>query len=177
VLGGYQNLVEWRARGVHLAVNAVGGIGNVALRLKIFDLLARAGFTCPPVVHPSAVIEPSATIEAGVQILPHAYVGSAVRIGFGTLMNAGAIVSHDCVVGKVVNLSPGATLGGNVRIEDHAQIGMRATVNVGITVGKGSLLGNGCTVKADVPAGTRVRAGSIWPIPLSKAESSHPASN
>lgn len=165
VLGGTQVLEEWHQRGIRLAVNAVGGIGNALLRAHIFDLLAKAGFTCPALVHPTAVIERSAMLEPGVQVLAHAYVGSACRVGFGTLLNVGAIVSHDCILGKVVNLSPGATLAGNVRVEDYAQIGMRATVNVQITVGEGALLGNGCTVKSHVPAGTRVRAGTIWPVP------------
>jgi sugar O-acyltransferase (sialic acid O-acetyltransferase NeuD family) len=163
VLGGAKDLPEWHDRGIHLAANAVGGIGNVSVRLKIFDILKRAGFAFPALVHPSAVIERSAALEAGVQILPQAYVGSAARVGFGSVLNAGAIVSHDCVLGEVVNLSPGATLAGNVRVENHAQIGMRATVNMQITIGERALLGNGCTVKADVPPGTRVRAGTIWP--------------
>lgn len=165
VLGGSKDLVEWQNRGVRLAINAVGGIGNVDVRLRIFDLLAKTGFVCPSIVHPSAVVEQSAFLEAGVQVFAHAYVGSAARVGFGTVINTGAIVHHDCVIGQVVNLSPGATLAGNVRVEDYAQIGMRATVNLQITVGTRALLGNGCTVKANVPAGTRVRAGTIWPIP------------
>jgi sugar O-acyltransferase (sialic acid O-acetyltransferase NeuD family) len=165
VLGGASDLSEWHNRGIRLAANAVGGIGNVAVRLKIFEILANAGFVCPALVHPSAVIERSATLEAGVQVLPQAYVGSAARVGFGTVINAGAVISHDCVLGRVVNLSPGATLAGNVRVDDHAQIGMRATVNLQITVGEGALLGNGCTVKANVPPGMRVRAGTIWPAP------------
>jgi sugar O-acyltransferase (sialic acid O-acetyltransferase NeuD family) len=165
VLGGAQDLAEWRARGVRLAVNAVGGIGNVAVRIKIFEMLEKAGFVCPTLVHPSAVVERSAALEAGVQVCAQAYVGSAARVGFGTLINTGAIVHHDCVVGRVVNLSPGATLAGNVRVEDHAQIGMLATVNVQITIGKGARLGNGCTVKADVPPAGRVWAGAIWPEP------------
>lgn len=168
VLGGAKDLPVWRSRGIGLAVNGVGGIGNVAVRLKIFDILEKAGFAFPAVIHPSAVIERSAVVEPGVQILAQAYVGSAARIGFGSVLNAGVIVSHDCVVGRVVNLSPGATLAGEVRVNDHAQIGMCATVNLQITVGAGALLGNGCTVKADVPAGTRVRAGAIWPIPAQK---------
>lgn len=165
VLGGAKDLEEWRDRGIGLAANGVGGIGNVGVRLKIFDLLSKAGYAFPILLHPSAVVERSATLEAGVQILAMAYVGGAVRIGFGSILNAGVIVSHDSVLGRVVNLSPGATLAGKVYVEDHAQIGMRATVNVGITVGAGALLGNGCTVKADVPPATRVRAGTIWPIP------------
>lgn len=169
VLGGAKELDEWHNRGVRLAVNAVGGIGNVAVRLKVFEILTKAGFICPTIVHPSAVIERSAVLDAGVQVLAGAYIGSAARVGFGTVINAGAIISHDCVLGKVVNLSPGATLAGNVRIEDHAQIGMRATVNLQVTVGAAARLGNGCTVKADVPPGGRVWAGTIWPAPTIKS--------
>ncbi len=169
VLGGAKDLEEWHNRGVRLAVNAVGGIGNVGVRIKIFDILAQAGFFCPALVHPTAVIERSSQLDAGAQVLAHAYVGSASRVGFGTVLNVGAIVSHDCNLGKVVNLSPGATLAGNVHVENHAQIGMCATVNLGITVGEGARLGNGCTVKANVPAGTRVRAGTIWPVPVAEA--------
>jgi len=165
VLGGAADLPEWRARGIRLAVNAVGGIGNVAVRIKIFEILEQAGFICPTLVHPTAFVERSAVLEAGVQVCTHAYVGSAARVGFGTLINAGAIVHHDCQLGRVVNLSPGATLAGNVRVEDHAQIGMLATVNVQIAIGKGARLGNGCTVKADVPPGGRVYAGATWPAP------------
>jgi len=165
VLGGEKDLTEWHNRGIQLAVNAVGGIGNYRVRVKIFDLLSHAGFRFPVLVHPSAVVERSAILETGVQVLAQSYVGSAARVGFGTVLNAGAIVSHDCVLGQVVNLSPGATLAGNVRVENHAQIGMRATVNMQITIGEGALLGNGCTVKADVPPDTRVRAGTIWPVP------------
>lgn len=166
VLGGQKDLPDWYDRGIRMAVNAVGGIGNVSVRLKIFDILSKAGFVCPPLVHPSAVVERSATLDAGVQVFAHAYVGSAARVGFGTVVNTGVIVHHDCVVGQVVNLSPGATLAGNVRVEDYAQIGMQATVNLQVTVGSGAMLGNGCTVKANVPPNTRVRAGTIWPIPV-----------
>lgn len=163
VLGGANVLPEWRKKGVCLAVNAVGGIGNVAVRVKVYEILARAGFACPNLVHPSTVIEASASLAGGVQILAQSYVGSAARIGFGTLINAGVIVSHDCVIGQCVNLSPGAALAGGVIVEDYAQIGMNATVNIGVRIGSRSQVGNGATVKADVPPGTLVRAGTIWP--------------
>jgi acetyltransferase EpsM len=168
VLGGAKDLTEWYNRGVRLIVNAVGGIGNVAVRLKVFDILAKEGFVCPTLVHPTAVVERSALLEAGVQVFAQAYIGSAARVGFGTVVNTSAVVHHDCVIGRVVNLSPGATLAGNVRVEDHAQIGMLATVNLQVTVGEGALLGNGCTVKANVPAGQRVWAGTIWPVAAQK---------
>ncbi len=163
VLGGAGVLPALRQRGLRRAINAVGGIGNVDARLRVFDLLRQAGFDFPTVIHPSAVIEPSAEIQPGVQILPLTYIGSAARVGFGTLINAHVVVSHDCRIGQVVNLSPGALLAGGVRIDDYAQIGMGATVNLNLTVGARARIGNSAVVKADVPAGGRVYAGAIWP--------------
>jgi acetyltransferase EpsM len=164
VLGDAMVLKECRAQGVRLAVNAVGGIGNPAVRERIFERLLDAGYVLPPVVHPNAVVEASAVIADGVHVLAQAYIGSAAQIGFGTIINAGAIVSHDCILGRVTNLSPGAALAGNVQIEDYAQIGMNASVNLHVTIGSRCIIGNGATVKADVPAGTRVWAGSVWPV-------------
>jgi len=165
VLGGTETLLEMQQHGIHLAINAVGGIGNFAIRQKVFDSLAQAGFTCPTVVHPTAFIEPSATLDDGVQVLSQSYISSDAKIGFGTVVNAGVVVSHDCILGKCVNLSPGAMLAGNVRVEDFAQIGMAATVNLDLKIGARSRIGNGATVKADVPADWIVRAGTIWPLP------------
>jgi len=163
VLGGAEMLPELYRQGVRLAINGVGGIGNVDVRLKIFETLKQAGFTCPTLVHPTAWVESSAELGAGVQVLAQSYVSSEVRIGFGTVLNAGVVVSHDCIIGQVVNLSPGAMLAGGVRVEDYAQIGMGATINLNLTIGGRARVGNGATVKADVPAGTVVRAGTIWP--------------
>jgi sugar O-acyltransferase (sialic acid O-acetyltransferase NeuD family) len=163
VLGGAAALPGLYQQGVRLAVNAVGGIGNVAVRIQVFERLAEAGFACPAVVHPSAVVEPSATLSAGVQVFPLAYVGSEARLGYGAIINTGAIVSHDCVVGDYANLSPGAILAGEVQVGSAALIGMAATVNLRTSIGKGARVGNGATVKGDVPEGGVVRAGSTWP--------------
>lgn len=164
VLGGPELLPDLYQRGVRLAVNGVGGIGNPAVRVQIFQVLAEAGFVCPAVVHPSACVERSAVLEPGAQVLAQAYVGSDSRIGFGSVLNAGVVVSHDCRIGRVVNLSPGAMLAGNVTVEDYAQIGMGVTINLHLTVGRLARIGNGATVKADVPAESRVYAGTIWPM-------------
>ncbi|TLN01466.1 hypothetical protein FDZ74_15790, partial [bacterium] len=95
VLGGPDLLADLYKRGVRLAVNGVGGIGNPAVRIKIFEQLATAGFVCPAVVHPTAYVEPSAVLEPGVQVLAQAYVGSDSKVGFGTVINAGVVISHD----------------------------------------------------------------------------------
>ncbi len=166
VLGGAGILPELKQHGVALAVNAVGGIGNIAVRIKVFQQLAEAGFTCPALVHPRAFIEPSAELSDGVQILPHAYIGSAAQIGFGVIVNTGAIVSHDCHVGDYANLSPGAILAGEVHIGNASLVGMGVTINLQVKVGERARIGNGATVKRDVPQNGIVQAGTIWPPDL-----------
>lgn len=163
VLGGSAVLDELTGHGVRHAVNAVGGIGNLTPRLQVFERLKQAGFTFPTVVHPSAVVEPSADLDAGVQVFAHAYIGSSVKVGFGCIVNTGAILSHDCLLGEIVNISPGGILAGGVHVGVRTLIGMGATVNLEVKIGAGARVGNGATVKADVPDGAVVRAGSIWP--------------
>ena len=163
VLGSAEQLNQFAKDGVRMAVNAVGGIGDLEVRLRVFDHLSKAGFFNPTVIHPTAFLEKSSQLGHGVQVFPFAYVGTEVTVGFGTIINTGAIVSHNCKLGQYVNLSPGATLAGGVMVEDGALVGMRATVNLYVRIGRRARIGNGATVKADVPDGGVVPAGTIWP--------------
>jgi acetyltransferase EpsM len=163
VLGGAESLYSVYSKGVQQAINAVGGIGNISIRIEIFKRLAAAGFTFPALVHPSAVVETSSVLEAGTQVFSKAYLGSEAQVGFGCIVNTGAIISHDCVLGPYSNISPGAILAGEVSVGQGALIGMGATINLQVRVGAGARIGNGATVKADVPEMAIVRAGTIWP--------------
>ena len=163
VLGGKNMIDELFSRGVINAANAVGGISNVQLRISVFDLLSKAGFTFPILVHPTAFVEPSATLAEGAQIFPHAYVGSEATIGFGNIINTGAIISHDCALADYVIISPGAILAGKVQIGENTLIGMGVTINLNVSVGKSVRIGNGATIKADIPDKKIIKAGAIWP--------------
>jgi acetyltransferase EpsM len=169
VLGGADKLAELHQQGIRTAFNSVGGIGNYTVRLKVFQILARVGFVCPVLVHPTAHIDPTAILEQGVLVLAQSYVSGNARIGMGSLINNSVVVSHDNILGVCSNLSPGAMLAGDVILEDFVQVGMNATINIGVRVGMRSLIGNGATVKADVPADTRIHAGAVWP-PYGKDE-------
>jgi acetyltransferase EpsM len=163
VLGGAEVLPELAARGIRMAVNSVGGIGDFQVRLNVFHTLAKVGFLCPAVVHPTAHIDPSAQLAAGVLVLAQSYISGNARVGMGTLINNSVVVSHDNVLGICVNLSPGAMLAGDVVIDDFAQLGMNVNVNIGVHIGKYARIANGATIKGDVPQGGRVYAGTVWP--------------
>lgn len=167
VLGDGSKLSELRRQGIGLAVNAVGGIGSITPRLKVYERLRLAGFKVPTVIHPRAYVEPTAILGEGGQLFFNAYVGSEVSVGFGCIINTGAIISHDCVLRDFVNISPGAILAGAVTVNERSLVGMGVTVNLNVTIGAGARVGNSATVKADIPENGVVRAGMIWPLDAS----------
>ncbi len=163
ILGGAEILETLKQRGVENAVNAVGGIGDMQSRVRVFEMLRKAGYTFPTLVHPTAYIEESVELTEGVQVFPHAYIGSDVEVGFGAIVNTAAVVSHDCRIAEYANVAPGALLAGGVEIGAGTLIGMGATINLGVSIGTGARVGNSAVVKADVPANGIVRAGAVWP--------------
>ena len=146
VLGGSAILPKLFEQGVHLAANAVGGIGDINTRINVFECLSKVGFTCPTLVHPASFVE-----------------SSEAHVGFGAIINTGVIVSHDCTLGDYVNLSPGAILAGEVNVGSAVLVGMGVTVNLRVKIGGRARIGNGATVKQDVPENAIVHAGAIWP--------------
>ncbi len=163
VIGGGDQLPRLAKEGVRLAVNAVGGIGDIASRIQVFQRLLKAGFGFPTIIHPTAFVEPTARLSQGVQVFPHAYIGSDTDVGFGTIVNTAAIVSHDCRLGAYVNVAPGALLAGAVTLDEGVLIGMGVTLNLNVTVGSKARIGNSAVIKENVPSGKMIRAGDVWP--------------
>jgi sugar O-acyltransferase (sialic acid O-acetyltransferase NeuD family) len=163
VLGGRELLPTLYADGIRLAVNAVGGIGQIHSRIQVFRRILSAKFTCPTLIHPTAFFEPSVSFSSGAQIFPNTYIGSDAQIGYGVIVNTGAIISHDCEIAEYTNIAPGAILAGSVQIGAGSLIGMGVTINLNVSIGNNARIGNNATIKSDVPDGGIVRAGAIWP--------------
>jgi sugar O-acyltransferase (sialic acid O-acetyltransferase NeuD family) len=163
VFGGGTLLAPLAERGLRLAINAVGGVGDIGSRVQVFERILNAGFTCPTLVHPTAFVETSAHLADGVQVFPNAYVGSEAKVDFGVIVNTSAVVSHDCRLEAYANVAPGASLAGGVTVGEGALIGMGVTINLNVEIGAGARVGNSAVVKQDVPQGVIVHAGAIWP--------------
>jgi sugar O-acyltransferase (sialic acid O-acetyltransferase NeuD family) len=165
VVGGRDRLEALVEAGVRLAVNAVGGIGSIQIRIDIFEALERAGLQLATLVDRGAMVAPSATLAPGAQLFPGSVVSSGAVIGRGALINTGAIVSHDCRIGDYSHVAPGAILAGDVTVGEATLIGMGVTATLGCRIGSRCIVGNGSAVTADVPDRAIVPAGSVWPAP------------
>ena len=130
------------------------GIGNPALRKKMYDRFTSMGGQVHGLISPRAVIGNFNTqIGEGSTVMPQALVSNATRIGKGCLIHHYARVSHDCVLGDFCQLSPAALLLGGVEVGDGTHIGGNATILPGIRIGSHCVIGAGAVVTKNVASG------------------------
>jgi UDP-perosamine 4-acetyltransferase len=156
VLGDDGALASVDARVVGL-INGVGQTTGDGARRRLYETWSARGFTFPVLVHPSAVVDPTATLQAGCQVMAGAVVQADSHIGVNTIINTRASVDHDGLLGAHVHVAPGATLCGGVQVHDGAFIGAGATVAPGRSVGRGAFVAAGALVARDLGEGSR------WP--------------
>jgi len=82
-----------------------------------------------PGVHDTAVVDRTATVEAGVEIGPHAVVGRNASIGAQSIIGAGCYVGEDAVIGRSARLYP------NVTVYHGCVLGDRVILHSGVVVG------------------------------------------
>lgn len=104
----------------------------------------------PPIQHPMAWVSPSAVLGRGVFVGAQAAVAAHARVGDWSVINRGATIGHDTVLGAGVRVHPGATVAGVTRLGDRVVVGAGATIIDGIRVGDDVVLGAGSVVTRDL---------------------------
>jgi len=136
-----------RASGLSRAFVA---IGSNRLREKLGAKLESLGFELVSIIHPRACVSPSVRIGRGVVIMAGSVVNACAVIGDLAIINTGATVDHDCVIGRCVHVAPQCALAGCVRVGDRAMLGVGAKVIPGITIGADATVGAGSVVVRNV---------------------------
>jgi UDP-perosamine 4-acetyltransferase len=159
VIGDDHALERYTPAQVQL-VNAIGNravaAGNSALgpRRKAFELFTARGFRF------AAVVSPQAIVAGDLGIACHVFAGAIVQVGAAigdnAIVNTGAQVDHDCIVGPHCHIASGAVVCGNVQIGAEAHIGAGAVVVHDRVIGAGAVIAAGAVVVADVPPGATV---------------------
>ncbi len=90
-------------------------------------------------------------------------VSPRVVMGYGNLVDQGAVLSAGAELGHYTIVQAGAIVGAGATLADYVQIGARAVINDDVQVGEGAFIGSGAVVVAGVSIGknARVGAGSV----------------
>lgn len=120
-------------------------------RVKISKKLESEGLIPIDVVDKSVQVDKSVVHGKGLQIMAGAIIMPLVKIGNYCIINTGASVDHECVLGEGVEIGPHATLCGEIHVGKNTWIGANATILPGIKIGKNVVVGAGAVVTKDIP--------------------------
>ncbi len=130
------------------------GFGHCARRLALARELQANGFTLVTLIHPAASVSPSAKLAEGVFVGAGAVIDPGCQIGLAAIINNGAIICHDTVIGDGTHVAPGAALAGGIRVGRRAWLGLGCRVIENTSVGDDAMLGAGAVAVNDIPAHT-----------------------
>ena len=149
VLGGAAVLAE---RPTAKVVLCTGSTRDYDSRRRLVDRLGLPPGRYTTIVHPAASVAGTARIGPGTVLLAGAVVTARADIGAHVAVMPQAVITHDDMVEDFCTIASGVRLGGGVRLCRGAYLGAGALIREGVTVGAGALVGMGAVVTGDVPA-------------------------
>lgn len=125
-------------------------IGNAKIREeKIIDCI-KVGCKVPILTHPNAVISEDVKIGYGTVVMAGAVINPGTIIGKGCIINTLSSVDHDCIVGDFVHVAVGTHLCGTVQVGNGTWIGAGTTVSNNINICGSCMIGAGAVVIEDI---------------------------
>ncbi|MCC7280587.1 MAG: acetyltransferase [Chromatiaceae bacterium] len=152
IIGAYDLLSALITQGVGRVYLAIGdNAARQSLTMRCWR--EGEGLALPPLIHPTAILEPGAEIGDGTVLCAGAIIGANARVGRGCIINTGASVDHETIIGDFVHLCPGVRIAGRCKIGHGCFVGIGAVVRDYIEIGARSTVGAGAVVVSHVPDG------------------------
>ena len=137
--------------------SVVCAIGNPKIRASLVSKCSNNEFNFPIYNFSNFINSSENKIGAGTIIFPGVILTCNIEIGNHVHINLGSTISHDVIVGNFVTINPGVVICGWVHIEDGVYIGAGATISNGnprrpLILGSDSVIGAGaCVIKSVLP--------------------------
>lgn len=133
-------------------------VGDPRVKARIDAAFAAAGFSAHPgVIHPRAGLGTAVRLGAGTVICSGAQLSTNVTTGRHVHLNPNATIGHDARLADYVSVNPAAVVSGHVTVEEGVLLGAGAVVLERLRVGAGSVVGAAACVVRDVPPGAVVK--------------------
>lgn len=129
------------------------GISNSRVRKMIAEKFEAAGYEPFTAIHPTVVLGADNRIGKGSVLCAGVIVTTNVTIEPYAHVNLSVTLGHDVILREYVSINPIAAISGETEIGAGVLIGTQAIVLQGLRVGEESTIGAGALVTKDVPVG------------------------
>ncbi|MBL6841447.1 MAG: acetyltransferase [Pelagibacterales bacterium] len=146
VIGNDSDL-DLLAKKFKYAIITIGHIKSPYLRIKLFKLAKKAGFTLPSIFSPNSYVSKHSKIGNGTIIMHHAIVNANTYIGENCIINSKALIEHDCSILNHCHISTNTTINGGVKIGSECFIGSNVTTKENIKIKKKRFIKAGTILK------------------------------
>jgi sugar O-acyltransferase (sialic acid O-acetyltransferase NeuD family) len=144
---------------------AVVGIGNPAMRQKVVgELPAETVFET--LIHPTVVMSQWVKVGAGSVICAGCILTCQISIGEHCHINLNATVGHDCTFGDFCTVAPGANISGDCEFGKRVDVGTQASFRQNVRICDDAVIGMGAVVVKDI-----VEVGTYVGMPAKKVGS------
>jgi len=139
----------------------VGAVGTPRTRQIVMEKAAAAGFLCETIIHPRVECSKWVKIGLGTLICAGNILTTNITLGQHVQLNIDCTVGHDVIMGDFTSVAPGVHVSGWVHFGKRVYVGTGAVIingteNKPITIGDDAVIGAGACVTKSVSAGTTV---------------------
>ena len=132
-------------------LQTVIGIGEPAIREKVFRELREDHAKIITLIHPDVHIPETTVIGEGVVINMGNFISCNAVIQDNVYIQPHTNIGHDCILKEGCMISGFCNVAGAVHIGRYAYLGMSSCIKEKITVGDYSIVGMASAVYKDVP--------------------------
>jgi len=152
IIGGYPVLGDYKWFNNHSdEVYAVCAIGSPKTRRKIIQRLEQVKFAT--IIDPDVIMSDRVKIGEGSIICAGTIITVDIKIGSHVIINLDCTVGHDAVLKDFVTLYPSVNISGNTVLEECVEMGTGSQIIQGLKVGEGTIVGAGAVVVKELPRG------------------------
>jgi sugar O-acyltransferase (sialic acid O-acetyltransferase NeuD family) len=152
VLGGINDLLRSSEQNLSLII----AVGDPLVKAKLVNQLKKCeAIDYPTVIHPNAIIMDKSSIKigAGSIICAGSILTTEISIGKHVLINLNVTVGHNTELGDYCSVMPGVNLAGSVHLGNEVLIGSGANIRNSVQLGDRCKIGMGAVVLKDIASG------------------------
>lgn len=147
VMGGTDYLLEQQKE-----IWVVCAVGLARVRKNIIEKLqSNPNIRFATVIDPSVILSDRVKIGEGTIICAGTILTVDITIGNHVIINLDCTLGHDDVIEDFVTIYPSVNVSGNVLVETCVELGTGMQIIQGKKIGKESILGAGAVVVKDIP--------------------------